>query len=299
MLMSQEIPAVTVLATAATAATATVEELARQKGLIIESLSFAYHNTVVLNDINLVIKDGEFISLLGPSGSGKTTLLRLLAGMESPASGRIVCGEKVIGQPGIDRGMVFQDYSLFPWMNLSENVILAVAKANPQLVKKQRRTLAGEYLDLVGLQDVRLKYPFELSGGMQQRGAIARALALGSPFLLMDEPFGALDPVNRMKLQNLLIQVWRDSSPPKTVVFVTHDVDEALYLGDRVVILGSSPGRIIAEIPVHGSRPRNRVDFFASVEFRELRDQILDYFRLDAIEQLERADRIKSNGEGI
>ena len=205
----------------------------------------------------------------------------------------------MVDRPGIDRGMVFQDYSLFPWMNLAENVILAVARANPQLVKKQRRVLAGEYLDLVGLQDVRLKYPFELSGGMQQRGAIARALALGSPYLLMDEPFGALDPVNRMKLQNLLIQVWRDSSPSKTVVFVTHDVDEALYLGDRVVILGSSPGRIIAEIPVHHSRPRNRAAFFATTEFRELRDQILDYFRLDAIEQLERAERIKSNGEGI
>ncbi len=270
-----------------------------ESSLCIDSLSFAYNGTAVLQDINLVIREGEFISLLGPSGSGKTTLLRLLAGMELPASGCITCRGRIVDRPGIDRGMVFQDYSLFPWMNLAENVILAVAKANPQMVKKQRRDLAEAYLDLVGLQDVQLKYPFELSGGMQQRGAIARVLALGSPFLLMDEPFGALDPVNRMKLQDLLIRVWSDASPPKTIVFVTHDVDEALYLGDRVLILGSAPGRIIAEIPVGISQPRSRQTFFGEAAFKGLRDRILDYFHRDAIEKMEFADRIKSSGEGI
>ena len=268
-------------------------------GLCVESLSFAYNGTAILQDIDIVIREGAFVSLLGPSGSGKTTLLRLLAGMESPVSGRIVCKGVVIDRPGIDRGMVFQDYSLFPWMNLTENIILAVSKANPGMTKKKRRDLAEAYLNLVGLHDVRLKYPYELSGGMQQRGAIARALALGSPFLLMDEPFGALDPVNRMKLQDLLIRVWSDSSPPKTVVFVTHDMDEALYLGDRVVILGSAPGRIIAEIPVGISQPRSRHDFFATEVFKKLRDRILDHFHLDAIEQLECADKVKSGGEGI
>jgi NitT/TauT family transport system ATP-binding protein len=254
---------------------------------------------VVLQDIELAIREGEFLSLLGPSGSGKTTLLRLLAGMASATSGRIVCRGKAVAGPGIDRGMVFQDYSLFPWMSLTENILLAIDRVNPGLGRPEKRELADEYLGLVGLADARKKYPFELSGGMQQRGAIARALALGSSFLLMDEPFGALDPLNRMKLQNLLTGLWIRSDPPRTVVFVTHDVDEALYLGDRVVILGSSPGRIIAEFSVDFPRPRSRSGFFKTAGFRELRDRVLESFRRDAIEQLEYGDQVKSAGEGI
>ncbi len=272
---------------------------ANDSGLRLESVSFGYNGTVVLRDISLVVREGEFLSLLGPSGSGKTTLLRLIAGMETPSGGRVVCRGKVVTQPGRDRGMVFQDYSLFPWLNLVENIALAVGKANPRTARSERRNLAEVYLSLVGLQEESRKYPYELSGGMQQRGAIARALALGSPFLLMDEPFGALDPVNRMKLQDLLLKITRDTSPPKTVVFVTHDVDEALYLGDRVVILGSSPGRVIAEISVARERPRSRKTLFGDNRIRELREEILHHFRHDAIEQLELVENIHSEGEGI
>jgi NitT/TauT family transport system ATP-binding protein len=268
-------------------------------GLRVESLSFAYDDAVILKDIHLTIREGEFVSLLGPSGSGKTTLLRLLAGMESPAAGHIFCKDKPVQRPGIERGMVFQDYSLFPWMNLTQNILMAVERVKPDLTRQGKKDLAEEYLGLVGLADARGKYPYELSGGMQQRGAIARTLALGSSFLLMDEPFGALDPVTRMNLQDLLTGIWVHSSPPKTVVFVTHDVDEALYLGDRVVILGSSPGRVIAEFAVDFSRPRTRQSYFKNAGCRELRDQIMDFFRQDAMKQLEFGDQVKSIGEGI
>jgi NitT/TauT family transport system ATP-binding protein len=269
------------------------------KGLRAESLSFAYGEAVILQDIYLSVQEGEFLSLLGPSGSGKTTLLRLLAGMETPVEGRILCRGKIVERPGMERGMVFQDYSLFPWMNLMENTQLAIDRVNPALGRRERDQLAEDYLRLVGLAEAGRKYPFELSGGMQQRGAIARALALGSSFLLMDEPFGALDPVNRMKLQDLLIGLWDHSDPPRTVVFVTHDVDEALYLGDRVVILGSTPGRVIAEVAVDFPRPRARHTLFRTPAYRDLRDRILEHFRDDAIEQLGIGDQVKSIGEGI
>ena len=270
-----------------------------ETGLHVSSLSFAYDDAVVLHNINLSIREGEFLILLGPSGSGKTTLLRLLAGLEYPDSGHIVCRGQAVSSPGIDRGMVFQGYSLFPWMSLTQNILLAIDRINPAMSRPEKRALADDYLRLVGLSDAVAKYPFELSGGMQQRGAIARALALGSSFLLLDEPFGALDPVNRMKLQDLLTGIWTNSSPPRTVVFVTHDVDEALYLGDRVVILGAAPGRLIAEIDIDFPRPRKRQTYFRTEAFRQLRDQVLEYFRHDVIEQLEYADQIKSSGEGI
>ncbi|MDD5169897.1 MAG: ABC transporter ATP-binding protein, partial [Syntrophales bacterium] len=218
---------------------------------------------------------------------------------EHPDSGLVVCRGKAVESPGIDRGMVFQGYSLFPWMSLTQNILLAIDRVNPAMSRQEKRELAEDYIGLVGLADAASKYPFELSGGMQQRGAIARALALGSSFLLLDEPFGALDPVNRMKLQDLLTGIWTNSSPPRTVVFVTHDVDEALYLGDRVVILGATPGRVISEIAIDLPRPRKRQTFFKTDGFRSLRDQVLEHFRQDVIEQMEYADQIKSSGEGI
>jgi NitT/TauT family transport system ATP-binding protein len=271
----------------------------KRSGLRIESVSFAYNHSRVLCDIDLEVRQGEFLTLLGPSGSGKTTLLRLLAGMEIPSSGRILLNSVQIDGPGTDRGMVFQSYMLFPWMTLQENIDLAISRTNGHLKKKERYVLADEYLTLVGLQRAARLYPFELSGGMQQRGAIARILALGSPYLLMDEPFGALDPVNRVRLQDLLIGVWEHASPARTVVFVTHDVDEALYLGDRVVVLGSTPGRIIAEVPIDLPRPRARQTYFSNRRINELRNVIVEHYQSDVIEQLESAERIGGNGQGI
>jgi NitT/TauT family transport system ATP-binding protein len=259
----------------------------QQEGLEVEALRFAYNGTEVLADIRLSIAEGEFVCLLGPSGCGKTTLLRLLAGLEKPASGTLSWKAKPITGPSLERGVVFQDYSLFPWLNLAQNISLALAKAHPEMGKKWRINLADEYLDMVGLSDARRKHPFELSGGMQQRGAIARTLALGSPVLLMDEPFGALDPINRAKLQDLVLDVWSNAAPRKTVVFVTHDVEEALYLSDRVVMLGSAPGRVIDELTVPFARPRQRRRLAVSPEFAALRERIDGQFRQDVLERID------------
>jgi NitT/TauT family transport system ATP-binding protein len=182
-------------------------------------------------------------------------------------------------------------------MTLAQNVSLALAKAHPEMESRWRLNLAEEYLQMVGLANAARKYPSELSGGMQQRGAIARSLALGSPVLLMDEPFGSLDPVNRAKLQDLVLDVW--SNLKKTVVFVTHDVEEAIYLTDRVVMLGSSPGRIIQEISIPFERPRLRRSLVGSPEFVALREQIDERFRQDILQRIESESVVSGNGEGI
>jgi NitT/TauT family transport system ATP-binding protein len=270
-----------------------------EPGLKVESLRFAYNGTPVLLDINLTISEGEFVCLLGPSGCGKTTFLRLLAGLESPSLGSLSWKGRPITGPSLERGVVFQDYSLFPWMTLVNNITLALAKSHPEMDKKWRLNLAEEFLEMVGLADAARKHPFELSGGMQQRVAIARTLALGSPVLLMDEPFGALDPVNRARLQDLLLNVWSNASPRKTVVFVTHDIEESLYLADRVVMLGSSPGRIIQELRVPFARPRLRRTLTSSPEFLTLQEQIAERFRQDTLQRIEAESVVNGDAEGI
>jgi len=268
-------------------------------GLKVESLRFAYNGTPVLLDINLAIGEGEFVCLLGPSGCGKTTLLRLLAGLETPSSGHLSWKGRPITGPSLERGVVFQDYSLFQWMTLVNNITLALAKSHPGKDRKWRLNLAAEFLELVGLADAARKHPFELSGGMQQRGAIARTLAMGSPVLLMDKPFGALDPVNRGRLQNLVLDVWSDANPRKTVVFVTHDIEESLHLADRVVMLGSSPGRIIDELRVPFARPRVWRTLIRSPEFLSLRERIAERFREDTLQRIEAESVVGGDAEGI
>lgn len=251
-----------------------------QTGIALENVSFSYDGKSVLKDINLRVRPGEFVSLLGASGSGKTTLLRLIAGLEKPETGTVFDNDEIVSSPSLHRSFVFQNYSLFPWFSLRGNIALAIKKAHPNLPRSERNALAEKHLELVGLADAVKKYPFELSGGMQQRGAIARALALGAPVLLMDEPFGALDPVNRSRLQDLLLSVWRNSeNERKTVIFVTHDVDEAILLSDRVVMLGSSPAGIIDEIRIDLPRPRSRNALTGSDHFRRLRERIQSGFR--------------------
>ncbi|MDR0673670.1 MAG: ABC transporter ATP-binding protein [Zoogloeaceae bacterium] len=268
--------------------------------LCVKGVSFAYPGGgPVLKNIDLSISEGEFLCLLGASGSGKTTLLRLFAGLELPSEGKIFWRGKLVAGPSIERGIVFQEYSLFPWLRLKDNVALAVRKSFKGCSKSEARDKADEYLAMVGLWDATRKYPHELSGGMRQRGAIARTLALGSPLLLMDEPFGALDPANRLRLQELLLEIWKSSSPRRTVIFVTHDVDEALFLGDRVVILGACPGRVIGEIAVPFPRPRIPEQIFDQEEFRELRAVISTYYRRDANRQIDECSVLSSYGEGI
>jgi NitT/TauT family transport system ATP-binding protein len=267
------------------------------QGLKIEGLRFGYAGTPILQDIDLTIEEGEFVCLLGPSGCGKTTLLRLLAGLEPANAGALSWKGVPITGPALERGVVFQDYSLFPWMTLTQNITLALKKSHPEMSARWRLDLAEEYLGMVGLAAAARQHPSTLSGGMQQRGAIARTLALGSPVLLMDEPFGALDPINRAKLQDLVLDVW--SNPRKTVVFVTHDVEEAIYLADRVVMLGSAPGRIIQELRIPFARPRVRRALVGSPEFISLREQIDERFRQDILQRIEAETVMAGGGEGI
>jgi NitT/TauT family transport system ATP-binding protein len=267
--------------------------------LELRNVSFSYGAGQVLAGIDLVVPEGQLVSLLGPSGSGKTTLLRLAAGLETPTTGTLRWSGEPITAPSLRRGIVFQDYSLFPWMTLRQNVELAIGKTRRELGQCERREIAAEYLELVGLGGSAGKHPHELSGGMRQRGAIARAFALGSELLLLDEPFGALDPVNRARLQDLLLDIWAAATPPKTVLLVTHDLDEALLVGSRVVVLGSAPGRVIADLPVPFPFPRSRRALFASRDYVDLEERIAAHYREDVISRIERPDVVEGPGERI
>lgn len=220
-----------------------------------------------LRDISLSIKDNEFICFIGPSGCGKTTLLRIIAGLEEPSSGGVYLSGKLIRGPGPERGMVFQEYSLFPWRTVLDNVAFGLELKGVR--KAERREKARQYLKMVGLERFEERYPHELSGGMKQRVAIARALVNEPHALLMDEPFGALDAQTRNIMQSELLRIWEEEK--KTIVFVTHSVDEAIYLADRIVIMSARPGRIKDIIEVDIPRPRNRT----SLEVNEIRDRIL------------------------
>ena len=225
-------------------------------------------NLSVLKDINLTINDGELICLLGPSGCGKTTLLRLIAGLEHPSSGEIIANGEVVKKPSGDRAVIFQQYSLFPWLTVLQNVTFGLEMTNKG-TKEENIAAAERYLESVGLIDFKDSYPHELSGGMKQRVAIIRSLLNHSPILLMDEPFSAVDMQTRHKLQEQLIGVWKRFK--NTIVFVTHDVDEAVYLADKIVILDKNPGRIASIVEVDIERPRRR----DSKEFIQIQDSIV------------------------
>jgi len=231
--------------------------------------SMTNEDLVVLKDINLHIDDGEFVCFLGPSGCGKTTLLRLIAGLDQPTSGEIVADGEVVEKPSGDRTVIFQQYSLFPWFTVLQNVVFGL-QMTKNGTKKEYIEAAERYLDSVGLIDFKDSYPHELSGGMKQRVAIIRSLLNHSPILLMDEPFSALDMQNRHKLQEQLIGVWKRFE--NTIVFITHDVDEAIFLADKIVILDRNPGRIAKIVEVDIERPRNR----ESKEFLVLLDSIVE-----------------------
>ncbi|WP_296789559.1 ABC transporter ATP-binding protein [uncultured Methanobrevibacter sp.] len=222
----------------------------------------------VLENINLTINDGELVCLLGPSGCGKTTLLRLIAGLDQPTSGEIVANGEVVKKPSGDRAVIFQQYSLFPWLTVLQNVTFGLEMTTKNS-KEENIAAAERYLKSVGLIDFKDSYPHELSGGMKQRVAIIRSLLNHSPILLMDEPFSALDMQNRHKLQEQLIGVWKRFE--NTIVFVTHDVDEAVYLADKIVILDKNPGRIAYVVDVDIERPRRR----DSPEFIKLQESIV------------------------
>lgn len=227
----------------------------------------------VLRDISMSVDEGEFICFIGPSGCGKTTLLRIIAGLEHPSSGSVLLDGAPIKGPGPERGMVFQEYSLFPWRTVLDNV--AFGPEIRGVSKEERYRIAREYLKMVGLERFESRYPHELSGGMKQRVAIARALVNNPKALLMDEPFGALDAQTRNVMQSELLRIWEQEK--KTIIFVTHSVDEAIYLGDRIVVFSARPGRVKEIIEIDLPRPRKRT----SLEVNRIRDEILQDLRAE------------------
>lgn len=222
-----------------------------------------------LADISVDVRDGEFLVLVGPSGSGKSTLLDLLGGLGKPTSGQILLDGAPVTGPGLDRGIVFQQYALLPWRTARANIEFGLEAKG--IRRRERREIAEHYLELVGLAGFGNRYPHELSGGMKQRVAIARSLAFDPEVLLMDEPFAALDAQTRESLQDELLRIWRATG--KTVLFITHGIDEAVYLGQRVAVLTSRPGRIKAVVDIDLDRAGDP-DIRSSERFRELRHHV-------------------------
>ncbi|MGW5437385.1 ABC transporter ATP-binding protein [Nocardia asteroides] len=222
-----------------------------------------------IDDISIEVGAGEFLVLVGPSGSGKSTLLDLLGGLSTPSSGQILLDGAPVTGPGLDRGVVFQQYALLPWRTARANIQFGLeAKGVP---RRERKAIADHYLELVGLAGFGDRYPHELSGGMKQRVAIARSLAFDPEVLLMDEPFAALDAQTRESLQDELLRIWRTTG--KTILFITHGIDEAVYLGQRVAVLTSRPGRVKAVIDIDIDRGGD-TDVRSSEQFRDYRHRI-------------------------
>ncbi len=242
-------------------------------------------DVVAINEIDLKIKNKEFATILGPSGCGKSTLLRIVAGLIKPTRGVVRLDGDVISGPGQDRGMVFQSYTLFPWLTVRENVQFGLEISGTP--KPKLKEIAQGFVEKVGLKGFELTYPKGLSGGMKQRVAIARALANNPAILLLDEPFGALDAQTRSLMQELLTQVWEELH--QTILFVTHDVEEAIFLSDRVFVMTARPGRIKAEIDIPLERPRS-YELKSTEAFLNLKRQALVLIREEAIKAAQRKE---------
>ena len=238
---------------------------------------------IILSNVNFQISKGEFTCILGPSGCGKSTLLDLLAGFTKPDEGLISVSDEVVRKPGPERGFVFQKNSLIPWQTLEQNVGygLKLQKFNSKDIEAK----VTKFLKLVGLEKYRKAYPNQLSGGMQQRGSIIRALITNPKIILMDEPFGAVDAQTRSLLQEMLLKIWREFET--TVVFVTHDVDEAILLADRVIIMGVNPGHIREIIPINIPRPRSLDSSFLE-EFQKVKIKILNLIKEETLKLMQR-----------
>jgi NitT/TauT family transport system ATP-binding protein len=250
--------------------------------LFIEAITKTFSSrqvrSVALAEISFGIREGEFVSLVGPSGCGKSTVLALIAGLLPPTTGRVMLGGSIIKKAGVDRGVVFQQANLFPWLTVFENVTFGLTLKANQAMKQNEGgasllARADSLLEAVGLAVFRDHYPRQLSGGMRQRAALVRALVTKPRILLMDEPFGALDAQTREEMQELLLLLCQRQGT--TVLFVTHDVEEALILSDRVLIMQAHPGKIIADVPVPLPRPRN-LELRADPTFIQLRARVLD-----------------------
>lgn len=242
------------------------------QSLKLEGVSKHYGELKVLQDVTLEVKQGEFAAIVGPSGCGKSTALRMCAGLETADGGHVFADGAPVAGPGPDRVMIFQEHALYPWRTVAENAGFGLELAGVPL--RERRARVDAVLAKVGLTGFERYYPAQLSGGMRQRAAIARALVLDPAVLLLDEPYGALDAMTRLTMQNELLKLWHGSG--KTMLLITHDIDEALYLADRVFVMGPRPGRVLREIVPDLPRPRDR----AAARFGELRTEILDCLQI-------------------
>jgi NitT/TauT family transport system ATP-binding protein len=253
-------------------------------GVVVRNLEKVYvdpqtaEEVVAIRGLDLEVLKNEFVSIIGPSGCGKTTFLHILAGLRRSTGGTIHVGGKLVTKPGADRGMVFQDYALFPWKTAGENVEFGLKIQG--IPPRERAEIANQYLTMVGLDGFQRKYPRELSGGMQQRVALARALANKPAVLLMDEPFASVDALTRSSLQELLMGVWE--AEPRTVIFVTHSVDEAVFLSSRVAVLSSRPGRCERVVTIDLPRPRRWAALGSDPRMAKLREGILDLVQAHA-----------------
>ncbi len=231
-----------------------------------------------LTPVDLAVEANDFITILGPSGCGKSTLLRIVAGLDRPSTGRVLLDGRGVTRPGPDQGMVFQSYTLFPWLTVAQNIAFGLREKG--VAENERRDTVAAYIDLVGLKGFENHWPKQLSGGMQQRTAIARALANDPEILLLDEPFGALDNQTRGLMQELLLGIWEREK--KTVLFVTHDIEEAIFMASRVVVMSARPGRIKSDFKVELPHPRHYT-LKTSPEFSELKARLTEDIRVEAI----------------
>ncbi|MBR0823948.1 ABC transporter ATP-binding protein [Bradyrhizobium manausense] len=234
--------------------------------------------TRALEPTNLDVGDNDFVTILGPSGCGKSTLLRIVAGLDRPTSGRVTLDGREVTGPGADRGMVFQSYTLFPWLTVRENIAFGLRERG--VSQDERHKIADGFIKQVGLSGFENHWPKQLSGGMQQRTAIARALANDPKILLLDEPFGALDNQTRALMQEMLLGIWERDQ--KTVLFVTHDIEEAIFLGSRVVVMSARPGRIKADIRIDLPHPRS-YKIKTTPEFTALKERLVEEIRTEAL----------------
>jgi bicarbonate transport system ATP-binding protein len=254
--------------------------VSRDPFLILEEVSKIYETPrgpyTVLDGVNLTVEEGEFICLIGHSGCGKSTLLNMVSGFNQPSLGSVRLKGKEIDQPGPDRMVVFQNYALLPWMTAYENVYLAVDCVNPQMREGEKREIVRDHLAMVGLTEAAEKKITQISGGMKQRVAIARALSIRPEVLILDEPFGALDAITKEELQEELLKIWNDHRC--TVLMITHDIDEALFLADRLVMMTNGPAANIGEImEIPFPRPRDRDRIMEDPQYYDLRNYALDF----------------------
>jgi len=258
-----------------------VNKAIAEPNIVLDNVSVSFKTAkgffTAVKDISLTVRKGEIVSLIGHSGCGKSTLMGTISGMVKPSKGRVLANDKIVTKPGPDRGIVFQNYSLLPWLNVYKNIFTAVDSALPGKSEKEKKELVESNLRMVNLWEHKDKLPGQLSGGMKQRVAIARAFAINPSILLLDEPFGALDALTKSSMHVELLKLWNLDNREKTIVMVTHDIEEAIFLSDRIVVMSNGPEATIRElVPVPLERPRNKKLIVHDETYMEIHDHLLN-----------------------